>query len=211
MQIQGDFNEKWKEYGSYIDYTLNDYELEINNRAKRLNTIEEKLYKLAMALNPLILKEDESLSKKELVSVQDNIRVIIEDILTAGIEYAGNNSRSTYKEHLLAKQMYLKEFKYNKEDIGIREQFQFMSSKLCEELLECSYGNFFYISKGKKKTQMENLIQHLKDIEKTFIISIQLREKQLYLYKSHTESFRGPHSNKHSINVKNLYIDFQVL
>eukprot|EP00826_Nyctotherus_ovalis_P026950 TRINITY_DN21005_c0_g1_i3.p1 TRINITY_DN21005_c0_g1~~TRINITY_DN21005_c0_g1_i3.p1 ORF type:complete len:211 (+),score=57.95 TRINITY_DN21005_c0_g1_i3:82-714(+) len=141
VQIQNEFSEKWKEYGTYVDYTLNDYEVEINNRAKKLSVIEEKLYKFAMALSPLISRGEEPASK-EMLSLQDNARSIIEDILTAGIEYAGNNARSSHKEHLLAKQLYLQEFRYNKEDLGIKEQFQFMGDKFREELLSCCYGNF---------------------------------------------------------------------
>ena len=63
---------------------------------------------------------------------------------------------------------------------------------------------------------MGEFIDHLKEIEKVFIVSIQLREKQLYLYKSYIESFKEPKKNNklprsNECISKYLYNPFQVI
>jgi len=148
MKLQETFAERWKEGRAYIDLSKNEYEGSLRERAKRIGDIEERLYQLAIMVDPIVGK-NEDIDKDFLLLLQDNIRSLIEMILTQGIEYSGS---TIGKEHLLGKQLYFKEFDYKKEDMGIKENFNFMNNAFCNALIWCCSGTLIKYHRQKERT-----------------------------------------------------------
>jgi len=140
IKLQKTFSEKWKEYGGFVEKNINDFENEIHSRAQKLNEIEENLYKFGIMLTPIINSKE--ISQMEAINLQEKTQFLIESILTQGIEFMGSRAKSSNKEHNLAKQHFLQEFQYKKTDSGLKENFEFVSEKLKENLRDICYGIF---------------------------------------------------------------------